>query len=369
MINHRNSRLPSHADLVVIGGGMCGISTARHAAETGKQVVLLEAATIGSGMSGSTAGHVMTGFLPSPAEMAEMLGPGETLRLQRWSHQSKLALRHRWIEVGLSDAITEGYLLVAANRDETEVLESIAAYCRNELGIVGVRVIRGADLLEYIFSPMVDSALYDPSAFTIDPSLLVEGLKRLAQHPRIAVCEATQVARFSKVDRHYRVETTLGEIVAESVSICTGARAFDLVPELKQAVTPTPTLVAVSSPIPVNILRNALPSGLSGSDCTHHPDYWTVLKDGRFLFGCSAPINTISADTLVDGFRERVARVFPTLSSFFVARPAVALVDGTQTGLPIVGEIAPGLRVATGFSGLGLAAGYGAADVSTGILC
>ena len=348
---------------------MCGISTARHAAEAGKQVVLLEAATIGSGMTGSTAGHVMTGFLPSPAEMAEMLGPDETLRLQRWSHQSKLALRRRWIELGLSDTITEGYLLVAANRDETEVLESIAAYCRDELGIAGVRVIRGAELSEYICSPMIDSALYDPSAFTIDPSLLVEGLKRLAQHPRIAVCEATQVVRFNKVNRHYRVETTLGEIVAESVSICTGARAFDLEPELKKAVTPTPTLVTVSNPIPIDILRNVLPSGLSGSDCTHHPDYWTVLKDSRFLFGSSSPINATSADKLADAFRERVARVFPALSSFFVARPAVALVDGSRTGLPVVGDIAPGLRVATGFSGLGLAAGYGAANVSTGIRC
>jgi len=64
----------SHADLVVVGAGMCGVSFARHAAEAGKRVVLLDSGAIGSGMSGSSAGHVMTGFLPSPAEMISEVG-------------------------------------------------------------------------------------------------------------------------------------------------------------------------------------------------------------------------------------------------------------------------------------------------------
>ena len=350
----------SHADLVVVGAGMCGVSFARHAAEAGKRVVLLDSGTIGSGMTGSSAGHVMTGFLPSPAEMISKVGAVETLRLQRWSHESKLALRRRWIDLGLRDTITNGYLLVARSRDEREVLDGIATYWREELGIPGVRVIRGAELSKYICSAIIDSALLDPSAFTIDPPLLVEGLRRLARHPRISVQEEMRVVRCVRVDGHYRVETTRGEIVAESVGICAGARAVDLVPELKKAIRPTSTLVTISEPIASEILRDVLPSGFSGSDCSHHPDYWTVLKDGRLLFGCSVRAATPSAEEARDVLHERLARVFPTLSTFVTSTPAVAVVDSASTGLPLVRDLAIGLRVATGFSGVGLAVGYGA---------
>jgi gamma-glutamylputrescine oxidase len=352
----------SHVDLVVVGAGMCGVSFARHAAEAGKRVLLLDSGSIGSGMTGSSAGHVMTGFLPSPAEMISKVGAVETLRLQRWSHESKLALRRRWIDLGLGDTITDGYLLVARSGDESEVLDAVAIYWREELGISGIRVIRGAELSKYICSTIIDSALHDPSAFTIDPPLLVEGLRRLARHPRIAVQEEMRVVRFAQVDAHYLIETPCGEIVADSVGICTGGRALDLVPQLKNAVRPTPTLIATSEPIPTEILRNALPSGISGSDCSHHPDYWTVLKDGRLLFGCSAPATTLSAEEAQDVLHVRVARLFPTLSNFVKSTPAVALVDSTSTGLPFVRDLAPGLRVATGFSGVGLAAGYGAVN-------
>lgn len=350
----------SHADLVVVGAGMCGVSFARHAGEAGKRVVLLDSGSIGSGMTGSSAGHVMTGFLPSPAEMISQIGVVETLRLQRWSHESKVALRRRWIDLGLGDSITDGYLLVARSRDESEVLDGIATYWREELGIPGVRVVRGAELSKYICSTIIDSALHDPSAFTIDPPLLVEGLRRLARHPRISVQEETRVVRFVHIDGRYRVETTRGEIVAESVGICAGARAVDLVPELKKAVRPTSTLVAISEPIPSEILRDVLPSSFSGSDCSHHPDYWTVLKDGRLLFGCSVRAATLSAKKAREVLRVRAARLFPTLSTFITSTPAVALVDSSSTGLPLVRDVALGLRVATGFSGVGLAVGYGA---------
>jgi gamma-glutamylputrescine oxidase len=352
----------SHADLVVVGAGMCGVSFARHAAEAGKRVVLLDSGSIGSGMTGSSAGHVMTGFLPSPAEMISKVGAVETLRLQRWSHESKLALRRRWIDLGLRDTITDGYLLVARSGDESEVLDGIASYWRDELGISGVRVVRGAELSKYISSTIISSALYDPSAFTIDPPLLVEGLRRLVRHPHISVQEETRVERLVRVGDHYRIETTRGEIIAESVGICTGGRALDLVPDLTNAVRPTPTLIAISEPIPTEILRSALPGSISGSDCSHHPDYWTVLKDGRLLFGCSARAATLSAEEARDILHVRMARLFPTLSNFVKSTPTVAMVDCTSTELPLVEDLAPGLHVAIGFSGIGLAAGYGAGN-------
>lgn len=350
-----NRPLPSRADLVVIGGGMCGASTARHAAEVGKQVVLLEAATIGSGMTGMSAGHAMTGFLPSPAEMVTMLGPEETLRLQRWSHESKLALRRRWIDLGLGHTITDGYLLVARTRDEREVLHGIAAYWSERIGIDGARVIVRPELASYIRSPSVDSALYDPTSFSIDPSSLKDGLRRLVGHPGIDVHEETQVVRVGSCGRH-RIETARGTMTAEHVAICTGASSVDFVDGLESPMTPKPTLVGITDPIPCDVLREFLPSGIAGSDCSHDPVYWTVVRNGRVLFGCGGEPNNVRPGPHL---RKRLAELVPELAGLGPSDCRQVHLDTTTTGLPVIQSNRPNLKLMHGFCGVGLATGYG----------
>jgi len=52
----------STTDVVVIGGGIVGVATAAHVAETGRRVVLVERATLGSGASGRNSGVVQHPF-------------------------------------------------------------------------------------------------------------------------------------------------------------------------------------------------------------------------------------------------------------------------------------------------------------------
>ena len=412
-----------HADLVVVGAGMCGVSFARHAAEAGKRVVLLDSGSIGSGMTGSSAGHVMTGFLPSPAEMISKVGAVETLRLQRWSHESKLALRRRWADLGLGHAITDGYLLVARNREEREVIQGIAAYWREELNIEDVRVTSGQELVDYIRSPTVDSALYDPTSFCIDPPALVEGLRLLVRHREIDVHEETRVVHVASDSGRQRIETTRGTMTAERIVVCTGASVIDFVDGAASPMITKRTRFVVTDPIPREILRLVLPAGLSGSDCSHDPDYWTVLRDGRLMVGCGggadppaqpdrgtacdalqvkirgaasgpcqgqalgtqsakrvhgpasggpfeghsdddSPAQPDRADATEPGqTKEHLKRLFPSLADHLRGHHLVAEVDTTPSGLPEMREVRPGLVVAHGFSGLGLAAGYGVAGL------
>ena len=62
---HPIAEIAASYDLCVIGAGMCGVSTARAAADVGLSVILFDAHSIGHGATGKSAGHVMTGFLPS----------------------------------------------------------------------------------------------------------------------------------------------------------------------------------------------------------------------------------------------------------------------------------------------------------------
>src|SRR3954467_11933204 len=56
------SPLPSGADVVIVGGGIVGVSAAFHLAEAGAEVVLLERAQLASGSTSKAAGGLRAQF-------------------------------------------------------------------------------------------------------------------------------------------------------------------------------------------------------------------------------------------------------------------------------------------------------------------
>src|ERR1700734_1578835 len=69
------------ADVAIIGCGYTGLSTARHLAEAGAKVVVLEAVEIGFGGAGRNVGLVNAGMWLAPDDVATRLGPDYGERL------------------------------------------------------------------------------------------------------------------------------------------------------------------------------------------------------------------------------------------------------------------------------------------------
>lgn len=71
----------STVDVVVVGGGFTGLSTALHLAERGIRVTVLEGKEIGFGGAGRNVGLINGGMWVMPKELPDVLGPvyGERL--------------------------------------------------------------------------------------------------------------------------------------------------------------------------------------------------------------------------------------------------------------------------------------------------
>jgi glycine/D-amino acid oxidase-like deaminating enzyme len=352
-----------NVDCIVIGGGIVGISAALRAADAGKMVAILDGSALGSGMSSQSAGHVMTGFLLSPSEMIECVGPRLTLKLQKWVHLAKQEFAQRWRSAGLGHSITPGYLLVGRRAEHEHALADIASYWRTELGLAEIEVLARPDLEGLCRSSFMSCLLHDPTGFTIDPAALASGLRQMACHERISIIEDTAVFTVEDRPNDFEVHTRRGIFRAPELFVATGNSSVRFSSGVLVKLVRHKVLVAITEPLAPDLLEYVSPSGIAGgSDCSQSPDYWTVQKDGRLMFGFS--IDAIPAERSLEALaRDRLTALFPLFAEVQLAVRDVATVDGTESGLPHLLAPMPGLKIACGFNGLGLAAGYGAGQL------
>jgi gamma-glutamylputrescine oxidase len=115
------------ADLVVVGGGCTGLSTALHAARAGLSVVVLEGGRVGWGASGRNGGQMIPGLRKGAAELVKVYG------VERARALLDLAFEARDLVVGLieenritCDLRTTGHLLGAAKARDMAWMEAEA---------------------------------------------------------------------------------------------------------------------------------------------------------------------------------------------------------------------------------------------------
>src|SRR5450759_5973369 len=83
MPDRRGGDLPDSVDVVVVGGGLTGLSAARRSAELGASVVLLDGERIGWGASTRNGGMCHPGYKHSLPELVAEHGEERAIRLYR----------------------------------------------------------------------------------------------------------------------------------------------------------------------------------------------------------------------------------------------------------------------------------------------
>lgn len=204
-------RLPSHAQVVVIGGGAVGASAAYHLAKLGyTDIVVLERNSIGGGTTWhSAAGVNMTSENP------------ENLRCFRYAlSELKTIEKDTDLSVGRKEI---GRLIFSYNEESLARIRRASAHGRS--ADFPLQVLTPAETLDRlpILSPEgLLGGLWNPNAFCVDPSGFVEALFRLARRRGVTVVENARVTSIAADNRIRSVTTEEGTIHCEIVVNCAG---------------------------------------------------------------------------------------------------------------------------------------------------
>lgn len=313
---HSFDALETHTecDVVVIGAGLLGSSTALHLAEQGVETILLDKDRIGSAASGRNGGQLTPGLARWEAEeMIEHFSHEDAKRL--WNFTSVEAMQ-------LIDNIAAKYQLdlqrkrghiTAAVHEGHLVALTQGSDARKYLGENHTRVVGKHELFDHVKSKSYFGGLMDSLGGHIHPLALNRGIAYGFLQNGGTIYERTEVTEIEERDDGIYVHTANGTIKArKSVVIGVHHASFKLLPQHNQTTIPFYTYVCTTAPLEVD-LTELLPSDHPVYDTQFQIDYYRGVSKNRLLFGGQGTGSCWSPEKTYQYLLGRINSVFPQL--------------------------------------------------------
>ncbi len=351
--DHRGRDLPDAADVVVIGGGLMGLSAARRAAELGASVVLLEAERIGWGASTRNGGFCHPGFKQSLTTLRRLHGPDRAAALYR---ETIAAFDH--VEALCTTAIDAdfdrcGHLVLASAPSHASGFEDAATALRDV--DMAAHVVPRADLRTEIGSDVYFGGLVVEHSAGLNPAKLTAGLATLAEGAGAELHEDTRAIRIRpQADGRSVVETTRGALLAREVIAGTNGYTGALTPSLRRRIMAISSFIIVTEPLPPEVAAGISPNRRLFFDTKNFLYYWRLTPDNRMLFGGRASMWPTSVERAAGILQRAMVGVHPQLWQTPVAYAWGGRVAFTFDRMVHAGR-ADGVTYATGCCGAGVA--------------
>jgi glycine/D-amino acid oxidase-like deaminating enzyme len=306
------------ADLVIVGGGFTGLWTAIQAKEEdpARDVVLLEAETVGFGASGRNGGFV-DASLTHGLDNGMRHFPAELARLQRLGLDNLAGIAGTLRRYGIeADWDARGMLYVATQPHQLDSL-SEQARLLNSYGETAT-VLDAEQARAEVNSPSyLGACLRGTGKATVHPVRLAWGLRRAAESLGVSVYEHSPVRRLRAAGAGVSAQTPYGAVSAAKAVVGTSAYPPPL-RAIRRYVAPVYDYVIVTEPLSAAQLAavgwdRRLPIADSGNQF----HYYRLLPDNRVLWGGYDAIYYYGGD--VGAHRDQRAASFATLARHFFA--------------------------------------------------
>ena len=345
------ARLPGRAGILIVGGGITGVSLLRQL----PGALLVEAEHLAAGASGRNAGFLLAGVAACYADAVDTYG--RDLAREVWSLST--ANRERLLETlaGRAQARRRGSWTVAASAAEADRL-ALSLDLMREDGFPAEWHPGGAT------SAHGHGRLLNPADAEVHPAQAVGALAAGAED---RIVEGVRVESLQPGHDAVRVLTSAGEVVAEAVVLATNGYTARLAPGLP--IAPVRGQMLATAPAPEGTVDRP-------AYADRGYQYWRQRADGRVLVGGYRD-RALEAEQGYEATpTEQVQRHLDAhlrllgAESLPVTHRWAGVMGFSPDGLPLVGAVpgAPGLHVCGGYTGHGMGFAFECARLLAGHL-
>ncbi|QWT21465.1 FAD-binding oxidoreductase [Bacillus sp. NP157] len=342
------------AAVVIVGGGFAGLNTALGLAARGvRDVVLLEAQTIGFGASGRNGGFVFAGYSLGERALLARLGEARARDLYARTVAAVNLIRQRITALAIDcDMVDAGVVWANWFRD-ARILRDRQQLLAETYGSEWQWIPADA-MHEFVRSPRYHDGLYERNALHIDPLAYARGLATAAEGAGVTIHEGSRVRMLERRGSRWIVRVGDAEIEAADIVLACGGYLAGLDRAIDRAVLPIATYVMVTEPLGPR-LAECLRTRAAVYDTRFAFDYYRPLQDTRLLWGGRISVRDRSPRAVQHLLSRDLARVFPSLKGVKIEHAWSGLMSYARHEMPQVGTHGNGLWYAQAFGGHGLA--------------
>ncbi|GAB7549178.1 NAD(P)/FAD-dependent oxidoreductase [Cupriavidus sp. 8B] len=346
-------------DVLVIGAGFTGLSTALHLAERGTSVCVVDSQEPGWGASGRNGGQVNPTLKHDPDELVRMFGERRAEPLiDAVSKSADLVfdlikrhdidckpVRSGWLQLAYAPKDVEGLHARAKQWRKrgvpVEMLDSDAVARR-----VGTRAFAGGWL--------------DSRAGAIQPLSYTRGLAQAALAAGAAVHSGSAVTslspQVSKGSGKWLATLSTGATVsADRVVIATNGYTGPLWPGLQSTLLTANSFIVATAPLSRAEANDILARGETASTSQRLLLYFRKDSDGRLLMGGRGFFSDPKNASDFSHLERSLELLFPQLGPLKYEYRWAGRIAVTRDFMPHIHEPAPGITVAVGCNGRGIA--------------
>jgi len=347
----------NEADVIVIGGGIVGTTTAFFLRQRNRSVILLE-----RGLTGQQASGVNYGGIRRQGRALPQLAMANRA-LRTWQRSAELLGED-------IEFLASGHTRVCYHQKDAEHFDQYAIDARAyglELEVLhGKAVFRrfpflGREVLAASISPLDGHA---------NPRLAAPAFGRAAARLGAQVIEDTEIVRVEKDGGRFRVESARGDVYwAAQLVICAGAWATRLTEQFGETapITARGPQMCVTEPVPY-VFKSSMGVFTSVKE---ESIYFRQIPRGNIIVGGgpAGPADAVTSRASVlpiNTVRQlaQMRRLVPALAPLHVIRVWSGVEGYLPDGEPVIGPSSQvdGLFYAFGFSGSGFQIGPGVGE-------
>lgn len=356
-------------DVAIVGAGYTGLSTALHMAERGVSVCVLEANEPGWGASGRNGGQVNPTLKYDPEQLVRMYGSERAEPLiSTVSNSADLVfnlierhgidcapVRKGWMQLSYTD---KGVAGLHARADQ---------WARRG---VPVQRLDAAAVASRLGSQAFAGGWLDGRAGAIQPLAYARGLVSAALAAGAQVHGHSAVTGLQRQGTGWQLHTAGGaQVTADQVVLATNGYSGNLWPGMAQSILAANSFIVATKPLSGRAADSILPGQETVSTAQRLLLYFRKDNHGRLLMGGRGLFNDPTSPTDFAHLERSLALLFPQLGPLAFEYRWAGRIAITRDFMPHVHEPAPGLTLALGCNGRGIALCTSLGQQLAGRLC
>ncbi len=303
-------------DVVIIGGGIVGLSSALHLAKKGYKPIVLEGKTIGSGASGRNNGQVIPVLSRAEPEKIEQIygevGKRFTTLIRDSANYLFQLARDENIEC---EAEQTGWFQPAHSKAHLESSKwRNSAWARRG---APCKMLDKEQSFALLGSDQWYGGMYNPTGGHINPLKFTSGLATACERLGVQIFENSAASKIERKGNGWVVKTKNGYINCVSLLLATNAYSetftSNLAPKVTKSIVPLVSFQLATKPLSDELRQSIIPNREAVSDTRGDLQYFRYDARNRLISGGALIFKGNAEQRLKKIVGKRFAKAFPKM--------------------------------------------------------